>query len=67
MPWTKDNNNEFLRLLKELNHSVKSRQGVGGGEIPKESEQEGDGNGLVDQARDENDAVKFYSELFSSI
>ena len=30
-------------------------------------QQEGSGNGLVDQVRDENDAVKFYSELFSSI
>ena len=30
-------------------------------------QQEGSGNGLVDQVRDENDVVKFYSELFSSI
>ena len=66
MPWTKDNNNEFLRLLKELDRSVKSRQGADE-EIPKEPEIEGDGNGLVDQVRDKNDVVKIYSEYFSSI
>jgi len=53
MPWTKDNNNEFLRLLKELNHSVKSRQGADeeiptsearGCFAPKESELEGEGS-----------------------
>ena len=30
-------------------------------------QQEGSGNGLVDQVRDKNDVVKIYSEYFSSI
>lgn len=63
MPWTKDNNPEFLRLLKELNHSVKSRQGVGGGEIPKESELEG--GGLREQISNKNNDIDEYASMFA--
>ena len=62
MPWTKDNNPEFLRLLKELNHSVKSRQGVGG-EIPKESELEG--GGLREQISNKNNDIDEYASMFA--
>ena len=62
MPWTKDNNPEFLRLLKELNHSVKSRQGVGG-EIPKEPELEGEG--LREQISTEDSDIDKYATMFA--
>ena len=62
MPWTKDNNPEFLRLLKELNHSVKSRQGVGG-EIPKEPELEGEG--LREQISTEENDIDEYASMFA--
>ena len=58
MPWSKDNNPEFLRLLKELNHSVKSRQGADE-EIPKESELEGEG--LHEQISNETNDIDEYA------
>lgn len=72
MPWTKDNNPEFLRLLKELNHSVKSRQGVGGGIptnearecfAPKEPELEGEG--LREQISTEENDIDEYASMFA--
>lgn len=68
MPWTKDNNPEFLRLLKELNYSVKSRQGADE-EIEGEGlrEQMQKGLGIIEDVQNQQTNITdYYANYFAT-